>query len=292
MTENANTRETASMQISSLFIYPVKSCAGLSLPALEIEERGPRHDREWMIVDENNRFLSQRQLPRMALIQPTLSTQHLTLAAPGQESLQIPLQISRAHSPDVLATRDRQVIVWNDSCHGLDEGDPAAAWLSSFLGCKARLVRMAPQHQRLVDPRYAPTGVTTRFSDGFPLLLISEGSLAGLNQRLSQPVPMNRFRPNIVVSGCEPHAEDTWRSIRVGPSLELLVVKPCSRCTITTVDQKTGVANKEPLLTLSRYRRFDNKVMFGQNLVHRSTGTLRIHDKLEILTSGPGLTSP
>lgn len=174
------------------------------------------------------------------------------------------------------------VQVWNDRCPAQLCGDSADAWLSDFLDRPCRLVHMADETVRQVDLKYAALGDRTAFADGFPLLLISQASLDDLNSRLTDSVPMIRFRPNLVVSGCEPYAEDHWRKIRIG-ELTLRVVKPCSRCKITTVDPGSGETGSEPLKTLSGYRREGNRVFFGQNLVHEGTGELALDMPVEVL---------
>jgi uncharacterized protein YcbX len=227
-----------------------------------------------MLVDREGRFLTQRELPRMALISPRLQTQGMVLQAPGIDDLSV-------RQPPEEAERV-EVAVWSDRC-SVQRADPLAdAWLSDYLGLFCRLVYMPDESVRPVDPRYAKPQDRTAFSDGFPLLLISQASLDDLNSRLSEPLPMLRFRPNLVVEGCDPYAEDGWRNIRIG-ELTLRVVKPCSRCKVTTVDPYTGESGSEPLKTLADYRRRGNKVYFGQNLIHDGPGDLALGMPLEVL---------
>ncbi len=263
------------MRLTAINIYPVKSCRGLTLPSARLDDRGLHNDRLLMVVDGQGRFVTQRDYPRMCLVCPRIEGDTLTLSASGQEVLTLAVQ--RTGSPC-------QVTVWRDTCTAIDQGDAAAAWLSEFLGTAVRLVCMADGFRRQVDPAYAPRSEDqTAFSDGFPLLLISTASLDDLNSRLPQPLPMDRFRPNLVVEGCAPYAEDGWSRIRVG---ELLfdVVKPCSRCAITTTDQLTAARAKEPLRTLAGYRRLGTDVFFGQNVIHVDRGLLRTGDVVDVLT--------
>lgn len=257
--------------VTELNIFPIKSCRGVSVREASLDARGLVSDRLMMVVDEAGEFFTQRDLPRLALIAPSWQGMTLELSAAGM-------------SPLAIATSDvgerRSVRVWSDHCAAVDQGDEAAEWLSSFLGVNCRLVRMADEHVRRVDQRYAMRASDqVNFADGYPLLIISEGSLADLNSRLSEPVPMNRFRPNIVIAGCAPYAEDGWRRLRVGDVL-FDVVKPCARCVLTTVDQSTGRAGKEPLATLATYRTLNSKVMFGQNLVHATRGRIHVGDEV------------
>ena len=268
------TRRESAMFLSGLYVYPIKSCGGIGVDEWEVDERGLRHDRRWMLVDETGCFMSQRELPRMALVKVRIESHGLVVDAPGMSSLNVPFQ-----PPDgrlLLAS------VWNDLVESRAVGDDADRWFSEFLEVSCKLVHLPDESVRPVDPAYGGPGDRVGLADGFPFLLISEASLADLNARLEQPLPMNRFRPNLVVGGCEPFAEDGWSLVRIG-RLTFRVVKPCARCAITTVDQESAAKGKEPLRTLARFRRAGNKVLFGQNLIHDETGTLRIGDPVEIL---------
>jgi uncharacterized protein YcbX len=178
---------------------------------------------------------------------------------------------------DPSETVNTSVTVWDDTCSATWLGEPSARWFSEFLETDCNLVHMADRHVRPADPIFAPPGARVSFADGFPFLLISEESLADLNRRLVAPLPMNRFRPNLVVAGGEPYAEDGWKRIEIG-GLSLRVVKPCGRCVVTTTDQDTGERGQEPLRTLATYRRQDGLVMFGQNVIHEAPGRLRVGD--------------
>jgi uncharacterized protein YcbX len=260
--------------LSQLYVYPVKSAGGIPLEASGVDGRGLRHDRRWMLVDEAGSFMSQRRFPRMALVRLRIEPDHLVVDAPEMPPLEVPLR-----PPD---RKLRLARVWGDLVEVSTIGDDADRWFGEFLGVGCNLVYLPEESIRPVDPAYGRRGDRVGLADGFPFLLVSEASLADLNSRLEHPVPMNRFRPNLVVGGCEPFAEDGWRLIRIG-SITLRVVKPCARCTITTVDQETAARGKEPLRTLADFRRAGNKVLFGQNLIHDDTGTLRAGDPVEVV---------
>lgn len=261
--------------VTALYRYPIKSCADTPLAEAATDVRGFVHDRELMVVDGDGEFLTQRELPRMALIRPSVQDGSLRVEAPGMPSL------------DVTLLREgsmRDVVVWRDTCRAVDQGDEIADWLSDHLRYPCRLVRMADDHIRKVDPVYARTERDqVHFADGYPFLLISQESLDDLNSRLDEPLPMNRFRPNIVVAGGgAPYLEDGWKRVRIG-ELIFHVAKACARCAITTTDQATTERGKEPLATLATYRKVERGVLFGQNLLHEANGTVRVGDRLEVL---------
>lgn len=262
-----------SIRLSALYVYPLKSAAAQALDAAELQPRGLAHDRRWMVVDAQNAFITGREEPRLVLVQAHPQADGLLLSAPGM--------------PELLAQpalRREQVTVWRDRVDARAASGEASEWISRFLGRECRLVIMDDAAQRPVDPTYAVAGDEVSFADAFPLLLISEGSLAGLNARLDAPVPMLRFRPNLVVSGADAHAEDGWRRIRIG-AIEFEVAKPCVRCGFTTVMPETGTLDPrgEPLRTLATYRRGPKGVMFGQNLIARGRGRLCVGDAVTVL---------
>ncbi len=264
--------------ISSLHVYPVKSCAGHELTRAELDARGIRDDRSWIIAKDGggpSGMLTQREAPTLALVQPALSAGGLALSAPGMEDLKV---------PRTAEGRIQSVDVWGDRCDGIDQGDEAADWLGAYLDTPCRLLYFKPDFVRPVDPDYAARpGDQVGFADGFPLLVISEASLADLNARLETPLRMNRFRPNVVVADCPPYAEDTWKRVRAG-DLEIDLVKPCGRCATTLVEQESGTPGKEPLRTLATYRKFDRPApSFGHNAVHRSPGVLEAGMAIQIL---------
>lgn len=261
--------------LSGLYYYPIKSCRGYGLETAMLDVRGIEHDRRFLIVDAHHHFITQRENARMALIAPQVNNGTLTLTAPGQPTLSLETR---------TATERRPVRIWRDTVEALDQGEAAAQWLSEYLGEAARLVKFDEAVVRKVSAEYArrPTD-QTGFADGYPLLLISQASLDDLNTRLAEPLPMNRFRPNLVVSGTTPYAEDTWKQIRMG-EVVLDIVKPCARCVTTTTDQATAVRGKEPLATLAKYRNSERGALFGQNVIHAGPGTLTVGQSVEVLS--------
>jgi uncharacterized protein len=234
-------RNPENLALSGLYVYPIKSCAGISITSAELIATGLRHDRRWMLVDEASEFMSQRAHPRMALISTHLSGELLTVTAPGMPDLLIPLRQENGNLIDVE--------VWGDVNKGALVGEEADRWFSEFLRFSCRLVRKPDDDPRPVDSIYAQSGDQTSFADGFAFLLISEASLDDLNSRLEDPLPMNRFRPNFVVRGCDAYAEDGWGLLHIG-GVPFRVAEGCPRCAITTTDQETGERGKEPLRTL------------------------------------------
>jgi uncharacterized protein YcbX len=260
--------------LGKLHVYPIKSCGGIAMEEWEVDERGLRHDRRWMLVDETGRFMSQRRFPLMTLIKVRIGHDFLIVDAPDMPSLEVPLE---SQAERLMLAR-----VWDDLIEVSTFGDDVDRWFSAFLGARCKLVHLPERSLRPVDPAYGAPGAQVGLADGFPFLLISEASLADLNARLEQPIPMNRFRPNLIVSGCEPFAEDDWKLVRIG-QITFRVVRPCSRYSITTVDQRTAAKSKEPLRTLAQFRRVGTKVFFGQNLIHEETGILRFNDPVKVI---------
>jgi uncharacterized protein YcbX len=261
--------------LAAIYLYPLKSCAPLALDAAIVEPRGLAHDRRWLVIDAQGKFLTGRQHPRLTLIRAQPDGDGLTLDAPGIPSLHL----------TAIATDARiETTVWKSRVQALQATAQAQRWISVFLGRPAQLVFMDAACARAVNPEYAKPGDEVSFADGYPLLLISQASLDALNAKLAEPVPMLRFRPSLVVAGTEPHAEDGWKRIRVG-EVEFDVVKPCARCVFTTIDFERGAFDPsgEPLRTLLTYRRIPGGVMFGQNLIPRGLGTLRVGEAVEIL---------
>lgn len=264
------------MHLKELFIYPIKSARGISLRTAQLDARGLELDRRWMLVDDDGVFLTQRTIPRMALIRVEVRENHLAVGSDGMEELTVPL------FPEAGITR--RVRVWEDAVDAIDAGDDVARWFTLMMGRSCRLVHMPEESRRSADPRYAQQESLVGFADAFPLLLISQASLDDLNARLAEPVPMDRFRPNLVVDGCSAYEEDTWERIQIGQTT-FHVVKPCARCTVPTVDQTTGQRGTEPLRTLQSYRTLNGKIYFGQNLIHEEKGILIVGDTLSVITS-------
>lgn len=263
------------MQLSALYYYPVKSMAGIQTSEAAVAARGLAHDRRWMLVDENGVFITQRQHPRLTLVTVLPDRDGWRVQAPGEPDLS--LRVPGADESTTVAT------VWRDRVDTRSAGPEAAQWFSRYTGIPGvQLVYMPDTTLRQVDRSYTKGKEVVSFADGFPFLLISQASLDDLNSRLQRPLPMSRFRPNLVVQGCEAYAEDGWRHIRIG-ELTFRVVKPCSRCKVTTVDPFTAETGNEPLKTLAGYRRHGNEVWFGMNLVHDGTGMLHVGDDVEVL---------
>jgi len=259
--------------LNDLYRYPVKSSRGESLTSVQVSVRGLLHDRHWMLVNDAGRFLTQRELPQMVLIRPRVVASGLKLSAPGMSDLEA--------QPD--SEEELTVQIWRDQCTARVMSLAADQWLSEFLGVSCRLVYLSREQTRQVDQDYATSTDEVGFADGFPFLLISRASLDDLNRRMGLTLPMERFRPNLVVEGSEAYAEDNWKRIRIG-ELEFRVVKPCSRCVIPTINPETGErTGNEPLKTLMRYRKQGNSVYFGQNLIHDGQGRLETGMPVEIL---------
>lgn len=267
------------MQVAALYTYPVKGTAAVPVPESATCPTGFIDDRRWMIVDGNERFISQREYRRLALVHANVSGNTLQLNAPGMPLLRI--DDARTGIPAVAN-------VWGDELDALRLPDYAAEWISDFLGARASIVYMPDTSRRRIHPDYDRESRIVSFADAFPFLLISQESLDELNRRLEQPVEMIRFRPNIVVAGApEPHAEDHWKWLRCG-EVEFDVAKACARCAVPTIDPATAVIGTEPNRTLAGYRRFNGKVHFGQNLIHRNGGVIRVGDAVNHRTRSAG----
>jgi MOSC domain-containing protein len=264
--------------LSEIHVYPVKGLKGIDLDAALCTERGLEHDRRWMVVDREGVFLSQREHPRMATVWTELTADALILSAPDRSPVDVPLA-HRGAQP--IAVR-----VWKSTCEAIPVSRYADAWLTDYLGLECRLVHMPDATHRLSNPAYAGPDRLVSFADGYAFLAIGAASLDDLNHRLaakgSARLPMNRFRPNFVISGAAPYAEDAWGDIRIGTAL-MRAVKPCGRCQVTTTDQSTGeLRGPEPLATLAEYRESGEfGLMFGMNLVALAPGAIRIGDSVE-----------
>jgi hypothetical protein len=248
------------ISLTGLNVYPVKSARGTVRERVRVTATGLEWDRQWMIVNERGTFLSQRTHPQLARIVPEVRERELLLSAPGLTTLRVPLE---RRGPRAA------VQVWKDACEGTDEGSEAHEWVSRAVGEPVRLVRVASDMGRVANPEYAGAiPAPLAFPDGYPLLVCNEASLADLNERLPEPVPMERFRPNLVVTGLPAWAEDDIDTIAIGPAT-LRLVKPCTRCRIPSIDQRSGEPSTDPVPELRKFR-FSRKlkgVMFGENAV-------------------------
>ncbi len=262
------------MRLLALWVYPVKSLGGVALPSARLDPTGLAHDRRWMLVDDAGRFITQRAFPALATVSVALGDDGLRLTHPRMtEALPVPWE------PTAGAV-GRRVTVWDDTVEALEAQPAARGWLREAVGVDGTLVWMPPSTVRAVDPAYGRAGDRVGFADGFPLLVTTEASLAGLNARLPEPVSMTRFRPNLVLDGAEADAEDGWKTLRVG-EVEFRVAKPCGRCTMVDVDPVLGTAGRGVLSTLGGYRTQGRRVVFGQNLAMDAVwvgATLRVGD--------------
>lgn len=263
------------MKLTQINVFPVKSFQGLSLASGFIDDFGLQHDRRWMLVDVSGKFVTQRKHPKLSLLNVDLSSAgDVFIILDGERNLL---------SADV--GNEVYVQVWSDNCVGWASADLSLdGKLSDYLGEAVRLVYMPPSTFRQVDTSYFPGIQRVSFADGFPLLLLSEASLSDLNMRLESKqeacVPMSRFRGNLEISGDIPYGEDNWQKLAIG-EVEFAVVKPCSRCVMTTVDAATGTKGREPLKTLSEYRKTTGGVMFGQNIIQLNQGVISIGDVVQ-----------
>jgi len=261
--------------LSAIHIFPMKSCAPLPLAQARVQTRGLEHDRRWLLVDEHSTFITARKYPRMTLIRVVPSDTGLQLDAPGMPTMQVRV-------PD--ASRRVSAVVWDDTVAPLAGDDESAAWLSEFLGLACRLVYMDNARERPVDPNRAQPGDVVSFADSHPITVLSASAIDQLNSKLAQPIPAQRFRPNLLIDGVEPHAEDSWQRIRIG-EVELDLLGPCVRCQFPTIDFNTGIPDPdgEPIRTLIKYRRSPKGVIFSQNAIPRRLGTIRVGDAVEVL---------
>lgn len=289
------------MRLSELNIYPVKSLKGIPLKESQVEKRGLRFDRRWMLTDRDGMFFTQRETPKMAMVSIEVNGNGVVASVPGVEPISIPSE------PD--SGERMRVTVWQSVVDGISYRGAVSEWFSDVLERNCRLVVMPESSERHVAKEFDAGDDIVSFADGYPLLLIGEGSLAELNERLHDrykdeefgeklPLPMNRFRPNVVVEGSDPFAEDRWARVRIGEA-RFRVVKPCGRCVMTTVDQTRGEFDgKEPLKTMAEFRSakiafpktFEsfghgpNAVLFGENLIPENPGAvIRVGDEVEVL---------
>jgi uncharacterized protein YcbX len=262
------------VKIESLFVYPIKSAAGVRVGEAFVERRGFQLDRTWMVVDEEGMFLTQREHPRLCLVEVAIEADALVVRAPDLPPLSIPVLDSGGPT--------REVQVWDDVVRAEVVRGEASAWFSRHLGVRCEIVRLCDEEVRAVSPKYARPGDEVSFADGYPVLAIGEASLAALNERLAAHVPMDRFRPNVVLSGCEAFAEDTWTQVALG-AVQFRAPRACDRCVIVNTDQRTTERSKEPLATLAKFRRTERGgVPFGRYLIPDTTGKVRVGDEVMV----------
>ena len=268
-------------RLASIHIYPMKAARAVDLDESLVEPCGLAGDRRWLLVDENGRFVSQREEPSLARVAVSYAppANAISVEAKGHPRRRIAAP-AEGRGAEML-----KVTVWSSVVSAAAAGPAADAWFSAYLGRTVRLVHLDDPARRPVDPEYGREDDVVSFADGYPLLLTSAGSLAELGRWLAgdgeQPVPMTRFRPSVVVTGAPPWAEDRWRRVRIG-AVPFRVAKPCGRCVVTTTDQITGERGSQPLKMLGRRRRFGQQLVFGQNLIPDSPGVIRVGDPIEI----------
>lgn len=263
-------------KLSEINIYPVKSLPGISLNESVVEERGLLYDRRWMIVNSENVFITQRLFPQMVFVHVKIEKGRLIFRHRFKniESLEISLA--------EYSENKTNVEIWDDKCEAVEYGQEINDWFAEALDTKCKLVYMPKTTKRKTSVKYFNESKNVSFADGYPFLIIGEESLKFLNLKLVEKVSMSQFRPNLVFSGGKEHDEDNWNNITIG-AINFSVGKPCVRCVITTINPQNGKKNKEPLATLSKYRNFNGKVMFGQNAISHSEGVIRLGDKIELL---------
>ncbi len=261
--------------LSEIWIYPIKSLGGIRLQRASVKQKGLTYDRRWMLIDEVGRFLTQREHPEMSQFQLTIDNTQLTvLNRITNQSILLDME-------HALQGNSLLVTIWNDEVEAHEVGPAFSTWFSEQLNRSCKLVFFPESSSRPVDPDYAKENEQVSLADGYPFLVIGQSTLDDLNSRLETPVPMNRFRPNFVFTGGQPYEEDEWKNFSVGKN-RFVGVKPCGRCTITTVDQHTGEKGKEPLSTLSTYRKKGSKILFGQNVLAVDYNEIYEGDRIEL----------
>lgn len=262
------------LSVSRLFIYPVKSFDGIEVASAMLTDRGFQHDRRWMLVDAHNRFISQREVPELALLQTNITDDGIRVTHKmNREEIVIPF---------VPQTNEHVfVTIWDNMCMAQMVTNALNEWFSKILSITCKLVYMPDSTKRKVDVNYATHGEITSFADDYPLLIVGEASMDLLNSKLPEPLSVQRFRPNIVFSGGAPHEEDMLEHFIIN-GINLYGVKPCARCVIPTIDQDTATKGKEPSKTLATYRFKNNNIFFGQNLLHDGVGEIKVGDVMNV----------
>lgn len=260
-------------RLTEIWIYPVKSLGGIRMTSASVMEKGLTNDRRWMLIDDRGKFMTQRTTPPMALFK--LKAQGDTFVVRhGDDELILPGR-GTLEGEQITAT------IWDDEVQVVEASPAHSAWFSKRLGIPCRLVEFPEQNPRLIDEQYRTGEEHVGLADGYPLLVIGQASLDDLNTRLDSPVPMNRFRPNLVFTGGTPYEEDTWKTFAVGKN-KFKAVKTCARCVLTTVNQDTAEKGREPLLTLSRYRKQGDRILFGMNVIPIDCNTINEGDEIDL----------
>lgn len=262
--------------VSDIYIYPIKSLGGFRVTEAMVTDKGFQYDRRWMLIDKDAKFMTQRQIAVMALLQTAITPDGLYVYHKQypDKNITIPFLLSAASI--------KEVQIWKDKCEAWCYGDAVInSWFSEILEKECELVYMPDNTKRMVDTEYAKNNEMTSFSDGYPFLIIGQSSLDELNSKLSEPLLIERFRPNIVFTSGEPHIEDNWQHITIN-GIDFYGVKTCSRCVVTTINPQTAIAGKEPLKTLAGYRTINHKVKFGMNLLHNGAGVIRVGETITV----------
>ena len=267
------------IKVTGLYIYPIKSLQGIEVEKCEILERGFRYDRRWMIIDAENGHVTQRTHPQLSQIKIRIAGEMIVASHANYQDIEIPLILKEGE--------EEQVTIWSDEVPALIADEKINQWFSEIAGIPCKLVFMPENFSRRINPDRARNQENVSFADGYPYLIISEASLQDLNARMETPLPMHRFRPNIVVRGVEPYDEDDWKDFNI-QNLSFYGTHPCKRCVFTTIDQETGKKGPEPLKTLATYRREGSEVIFGLNAIASSEGVIRVGDEITILNRRNG----
>ncbi|WP_143959628.1 MOSC domain-containing protein [Litoribacter populi] len=264
------------MRLKDIYIYPVKSLGGIRLDKATVDIKGFEHDRRWMVVDDDGQFITQRRFPQMALLQPELHQNGLKIHHKNDQNKSILVPM------DPETGKKMMVTVWDDSLMAEIVNQEVDQWLSEILDINCHLVKMDEMAERPISSKYSINDETVSFADSMPYMVIGQSSLDNLNSRLEEEVKMDRFRPNLVFEGGEPFEEDSWQVVQIGECM-FQVTKPCARCVMVTIDQQTSEKGKEPLKTLATFRKEDQKILFGQNMIAVSLGEIAIGDPVERL---------
>lgn len=262
------------LTLSEIWIFPVKSLGGIRLTSAKVLEKGLLHDRRWMLIDENNQFMTQRVYPQMALFKVSIADNEMTIVKknPGDHKPSISFKIDAPSTGPVIQSN-----VWDNAVEVVEVDRKLSAWFSLHLGITCRFVHFPEENSRPVDEKYRIADEHLSLADAYPFLIIGQASLDDLNSRLKESIPMDRFRPNFVFTGGTPFEEDGWRDFTIGKN-KFVGVKLCARCAVPTINQETAEKGIEPSATLATYRRRENKILFGQNVVAIDHGVVSVGD--------------